>query len=108
MKKHWILITAIVLFIIGLLVNMFYSSSLSSGEFAFNYFSAGRFSVGVFSAGIFSIGIFSAGIFSIGIFSIGIFNIGLYAIGIFILAYKKRLPKLFFSEGTIRETSKLS
>ncbi len=105
MKKYWILITAIVLVIIGLLVNIFYSSSLSTGDFALNYFSAGRFSVGVFSVGIFSIGIFSAGIFSIGIFSIGIFNIGLYAIGIFILAYKKRLPKMFFTEDTTRVTS---
>ncbi len=105
MKKYWILITAIVLAVAGLLFNQFYAPSLSAGEYALNYFSAGQFSAGVFSAGTFSVGIFSIGIFSIGIFSIGIFNIGLYAIGVFILAYKKRLPKMFFTEGSTRGTS---
>lgn len=103
MKKYWILITAIVLVVAGLIINAFYFPTLSVGEFASNYISAGRFSAGVFSAGIFSIGIFSIGIFSIGIFSIGIFNIGLYAIGIFILAYKKRLPKILCPENMEKE-----
>ncbi|HEC42200.1 MAG TPA: hypothetical protein ENI20_05155 [Bacteroides sp.] len=89
MKKTWILITAIVLMIIGLILNFSVGSQFSAGDFTFNYFAAGDFAFGVFAAGKFACGIFSAGIFSIGIFSIGIFNIGLYTIGFFLLGWKK-------------------
>jgi hypothetical protein len=92
MKKAWILLTAIVLFIAGGIIHLAVSPALSSGDFCFNWFAAGDFACGVFAAGKFSIGIFSIGIFSIGIFSIGIFNIGLYTIGIFILGWKKVYP----------------
>jgi quaternary ammonium compound-resistance protein SugE len=95
MKKHWILLTAIVFLLIGLLVVTTHGNQLSIGNFNFNYFSSGNYAMGVFAAGNFSIGIFSAGIFSIGIFSIGIFNVGLYALGIFLLAWKKKLPYFF-------------
>ncbi len=93
MKKYWILLTAVALFIIGLILNSIFGHLYSAGTYSCNYFAAGDYSMGVFAAGRFSIGIFSAGIFSIGIFSIGIFNIGLYAIGIFLLAWKKKYPK---------------
>ncbi len=101
--KKLILITAIVLVVIGVLLQLtsgylFDKHGLnlfSACTYCLNYFSAGTYSIGIFSAGTFSIGIFSIGIFSIGIFSIGIFNIGIFAIGIFILGWKKRIPDIF-------------
>ena len=90
MKKYWILIVAIVLFITGLVLNYYMGDISSAGGFARNYFAAGEFAMGVFSAGIFSVGIFSVGIFSIGIFSLGIFNIGLYAVGLFLIGWRKK------------------
>lgn len=98
MKKFWILITAVVLFVTGLVLNFTKGGMFSAGEYCMNYFAAGDYAIGIFAAGKFSVGIFSAGIFSIGIFSLGIFNVGLYAIGIFVFGYKKRLPKTFISE----------
>lgn len=98
MKKHWILLTAIVFLLIGLLVVTTHGNQFSIGNYQFNYFSSGDYAMGVFAAGTFSIGIFSAGIFSVGIFSIGIFNVGLYALGIFVLAWKKKLPGFFYKE----------
>jgi uncharacterized membrane protein len=98
MKKLWILLIAVALLIIGALVVTLHGNQICIGNFNFNYFSSGNYAAGVFAAGEFSIGIFSAGIFSFGIFSIGIFNIGLYAIGIFVLAWKKKLPRLFRNE----------
>jgi hypothetical protein len=95
MKKTWILITAAVLLLVGLILQFTIGNRFSAGDFAFNYFAAGDFACGVFAAGKFSLGIFSIGIFSIGVFSIGIFNIGLYAIGLFILGWKKTFPKWF-------------
>lgn len=95
MKKHWILLTAVALLLIGTVVVATHGNEISIGNFHFDYFSSGPYALGVFAAGNFSIGIFSAGIFSVGIFSIGIFNVGLYALGIFVLAWKKKLP--FFS-----------
>jgi len=95
MKKYWILFTAIILLIIGIVWHFSVNPVFSSGQYVLDYFSAGQFSCGVFSAGTFSIGIFSIGIFSAGIFSIGIFNIGLFSIGLFVIAWKKSLPNLF-------------
>ena len=95
MKKHWILLIAVALLIIGAAVVASHGNQLSIGNFNFNYFAAGDYAMGIFAAGTFSIGIFSAGIFSVGIFSIGIFNVGLYALGIFELAWKKKLPDFF-------------
>jgi len=96
MKKLWIILLAIALFITGAILYFNGNQNiLSAGEFAYGYFAAGDFAVGIFAAGKFSAGIFTAGIFSIGIFSISIFNVGIYSVGIFVLAYKKRLPKLF-------------
>lgn len=92
MKKFWIIITAVVLFAIGLIINLTYGGYASAGDFSMDYFAAGDYAVGIFAAGTFSVGIFSAGIFSVGIFSIGIFNVGLYALGIFMFAYKKGIP----------------
>jgi hypothetical protein len=93
MKKTWILLTACVLVLAGLILQFTIGGQFGAGDFSCNYFAAGDFACGVFAAGKFSIGIFSIGIFSIGIFSIGIFNIGLYAMGIFILGWKKQLPR---------------
>jgi len=95
MKKHWILLTAVAFLVLGAIVVATQGNQISIGNFHFNYFSSGEYAMGVFAAGNFSIGIFSAGIFSVGIFSIGIFNVGLYALGIFVLAWKKKLPKIF-------------
>ena len=95
MKKHWILLTAVVLLLIGALVVITQGNEISIGNLNFDYFSSGPYAMGIFAAGNFSIGIFSAGIFSVGIFSIGIFNVGLYALGIFVLAWKKKLPSFF-------------
>jgi hypothetical protein len=89
MKKTWILLTAIVLVIVGLILNFTVGNQFSSGDFCLNYFAAGDFACGVFAAGKFSCGIFSIGIFSIGVFSLGIFNIGLYVIGFFLIGLKK-------------------
>ncbi|MDR3651478.1 MAG: hypothetical protein P4L34_00745 [Paludibacter sp.] len=94
MKKHWILLLATTLLIVGVVLNAIYGGLFSSGTHSFNYFAAGDYAMGVFAAGEFSIGIFSAGIFSVGIFSIGIFNVGLYALGFFLFAWKKKYPKL--------------
>jgi hypothetical protein len=90
MKKHWILVTAAILFVVGVVICAMQGNDFQVGHHTLHYFSAGEFSMGIFAAGTFSIGVFSIGIFSIGIFSIGIFNIGLYAIGIFVLAWRKR------------------
>ena len=95
MKKHWILLTAVALLVIGAVVVALHGNQISIGNFNFNYFSSGQYAMGVFAAGEFSVGIFSAGIFSVGIFSIGIFNVALYSVGIFVLAWKKKLPKTF-------------
>jgi hypothetical protein len=89
MKKTWILITAVVLFVVGLILHFTMGNQFSAGDFTFNYFAAGDFAFGVFAAGKFACGIFSIGIFSIGIFSLGIFNIGLYTIGFFLIGWKK-------------------
>ena len=89
MKKTWILLTAIVLIVVGLILNFTIGNQFSSGDFCLNYFAAGDFACGVFAAGKFSCGIFSIGIFSIGVFSLGIFNIGLYVIGFFLVGWKK-------------------
>ena len=97
MKKYWILLTAITLFITGVILNAIFGGLFSAGTHSFNYFASGDYAMGVFAAGNFSVGIFSAGIFSVGIFSIGILNVGLYAVGLFVLAWKKRLPALFNS-----------
>jgi ABC-type multidrug transport system permease subunit len=94
MKKYWILITAAVLIIAGLILQFVYGGMFSAGDYCCNYFAAGDYSVGVFAAGRFSLGVFSAGIFSAGIFSIGIFNIALYAVGFFLIAWKKRKSKI--------------
>lgn len=91
MKNYWILITAIVFLIVGVILHYNTPQSMfSAGDFAANYFAAGDFAVGVFAAGNFAVGIFSAGIFSVGIFSISIFNIGLYAIAVFGYGYRKK------------------
>jgi len=99
MKKHWILLTAVVLFITGLILNSIFGNLMSAGNYSCNYFASGDYAMGVFAAGNFAIGIFSIGIFSIGIFSIGIFNIGLYALGIFVYAWRKRIPKQFLNQS---------
>lgn len=98
MKKYWILLTAALLLIVGVVLHVQFGNMFSAGTYCRNYFAAGDYAIGVFAAGKFSIGIFSAGIFSIGIFSIGLFNIGLYAIGFFILAWKKRYAKFLKRE----------
>jgi hypothetical protein len=95
MKKKWILILAIALFVAGVILSLINGGIINISGRDFHYFSSGEYAMGVFAAGTFSIGIFSAGIFSIGIFSIGIFNIGLYALGIFVYAWKKRHPSFF-------------
>ena len=95
MKKYWYLFVAAVLIIAGFILNYTYQPMFSAGDYAYNYFAVGDYALGVFAAGKFSAGIFSIGIFSIGIFSISIFNIALYSTGIFVIAYKKKLPKLF-------------
>jgi hypothetical protein len=99
MKKHWILLTAAALFIVGVILwatqgNLFGWNILSSGSYATGYFASGIFAAGVFSAGIFSFGIFSIGVFSIGIFSLGIFNIGWFALGFFLLGKKGQCDQL--------------
>lgn len=95
MKKLWILIVAVVLVILGLILNFTQGGMLGAGDFVMNYFAAGDFAMGVFAAGKFSIGIFSIGLFSVGIFSVSIFNVGIYSVGIFVLAFKKRVPSVF-------------
>lgn len=87
MKKTWILLTACVLFVVGLILHFTIGNQFSAGDYTCNYFAAGDFACGVFACGKFSLGIFS-----IGVFSISIFNIGLYSIGIFALGWKKALP----------------
>ena len=99
MKKSWILISASVLLLAGIILSLTVGDMFSAGDFSFNYFAAGDFACGVFAAGKFSIGIFSIGIFSTGIFSIGIFNIGLYSIGLLVLGWKRRFPS-WISPGT--------
>ncbi|HAM97117.1 MAG TPA: hypothetical protein DCQ26_00750 [Marinilabiliales bacterium] len=99
MKKYWILTVAVVLVIVGLIVEHFYGNQCHSGEFARGYFAAGDFAIGVFAAGQFSIGIFSAGIFSVGIFSISIFNVGLYAVGFFVWGWKTKKPVFTTNEA---------
>ncbi len=93
MKNLWILITASLFLIAGLILHFIFGNMFSAGDYCFNYFAAGDFAVGVFATGKFSVGIFSAGIFSVGIFSISIFNVGLYAAGLFIFGWKKSYPK---------------
>jgi polyferredoxin len=96
MKKIWILLLAVALFATGAILYFNGQANvLSASEYAYGYFAAGDFALGIFAVGTFSAGIFSIGIFSIGIFSISIFNIALYSVGIFVIAYKKKLPKLF-------------
>ena len=68
MKKHWILLTAVALLLIGAVVVATHGNEISIGNFHFDYFSSGPYAIGVFAAGNFSIGIFSAGIFSVGFF----------------------------------------
>lgn len=92
-NKIWIAIAAIVLALIGGVLELSTGNMIHAGNFVFDYFAAGDFACGVFAAGKFSIGIFSIGIFSIGIFSLGIFNIGIYALGFFLVAWKKKYPK---------------
>lgn len=87
MKKTWILLTACVLFVVGLILHFTIGNQFSAGDYTCNYFAAGDFACGVFACGKFSLGIFS-----IGVFSISIFNIGLYSIGIFALGWEKALP----------------
>ncbi len=94
MKKYWILITAVILLVVGIIINMQSGNLMSVGNYSFNYFAVGDYAIGVFAAGNFSIGVFSIGIFSVGIFSLGIFNVGLYAVGIFLFAWKKRYAKI--------------
>ena len=94
MKKHWILITAIILILTGIGINFLTGDVTSAGQFSLDYFAIGNFAAGVFAVGNFSIGIFSMGIFSIGIFSLSIFNIGIYTIGFFVLGWHKKLPNL--------------
>jgi hypothetical protein len=92
LKKYWILALAVILIIVGIVLNSIYGNVSSAGQFSSNYFAAGDFSMGIFAAGTFAIGVFSIGIFSIGIFSIGIFSIGLFSVGLFVIAkYKKTL-----------------
>lgn len=95
MKKHWILILALVGIIAGLIIHFTGTPVLSSGDYVCDYFAFGDNAMGVFAAGNFSVGIFSMGIFSIGIFSMGIFNIGLYTLGFFLLGWHKKYPKCF-------------
>ncbi|MFA5464338.1 MAG: hypothetical protein WC265_09715, partial [Dysgonamonadaceae bacterium] len=61
MKKHWILFTAILLLLVGILLHFQVGNMFSAGTYCRNYFAAGDFAIGVFAAGKFSIGIFSAG-----------------------------------------------
>jgi hypothetical protein len=90
-KKIWITI-ALVLALLGGILELTVGNMLSADTYALNYFAAGDFACGIFAAGKFSIGVFSIGIFSIGVFSLGIFNIGIYAIGFFLIAWKKQYP----------------
>lgn len=99
MKKHWILLTAVILLLVGIALDLVFGNLHSAGTYCLNYFAAGDYAIGVFAAGKFAIGIFSAGIFSLGVFSIGIFNIGLYSIGIFMYAWKKKYPKIIVSSN---------
>jgi len=92
-KKIWIAIVAIVLALVGGVLELTYGDMMGAGDFALDYFAAGDFACGVFAAGKFSVGIFSIGIFSVGIFSLGIFNIGVYALGFFLIGWKKKYPK---------------
>lgn len=89
-KKIWI---AIVLVLLGGILELTIGNMMSAGDFALDYFAAGDFACGVFAAGKFSVGVFSIGIFSVGIFSLGIFNIGVYALGFFLIGWKKKYPK---------------
>ena len=98
MKKYWILLTAALLILVGVVLEMQIGNMFSASTYCRNYFAAGDYAIGVFAAGKFAIGIFSAGIFSIGIFSIGIFNVGLYATGFFIYGWKKRYAKMLKKE----------
>lgn len=93
-SKKWIAVVALVLGLIGVVLELTVGNVMSSGDFPIDYFAAGDFACGVFAAGKFSVGIFSIGIFSIGIFSLGIFNIGIYALGFFLIGWKKRYPKM--------------
>ena len=95
MKKQWIFVLAVILLIVGVVLNAIYGGLFSSGTHSLNYFASGQYAMGVFASGEFAVGIFSAGIFSVGIFSIGIFNVGLYALGLFVMAWKKKNLSLF-------------
>lgn len=97
-KNYWIAALALLLLVVGLVLQFTTGGQLSSGEYCMNYFAAGDYAVGVFAAGKFAVGIFTVGIFSIGIFSIGIFNIGIITVGIFVVGWRKRLPALFNKE----------
>jgi len=103
MKKQFLVLIAIVLILIGGILEFTIGNMLSSGSYALNFFASGDFACGVFAAGKFSVGIFSIGIFSVGIFSIGIFNIGIYALGFFLVAWKKKYPKIeLLNKSTIQ------
>lgn len=99
MKKYWILFTAVLLILVGILLEVQFGNMFSAGTYAANYFASGDYAIGVFAAGKFSIGIFSAGLFSVGIFSIGIFNVGLYTIGFFLFGWKKKYGKFIRKEN---------
>ncbi len=103
MKKYWYLFVAVILIVVGFILNYTYQPMFSASDYAFNYFAAGDFALGVFAAGKFSAGIFSIGIFSIGVFSVSIFNVAIYSVGIFVIAYKKRLPKLMANDSEEKE-----
>ena len=92
-NKTWIAIVALVLALVGGILELTIGNMMSAGDFTFDYFAAGDFACGVFAAGKFSVGIFSVGIFSIGVFSLGIFNIGIYALGFFLIGWKKKYPR---------------
>ena len=98
MKKIWIPLTAIVLVVLGFILNNYFEHVFSAGEHALGYFASGRFAVGVFSSGLFSVGIFSAGLFSVGVFSLSVFNLALYGAGVFIIAWKKKRPQVEIAE----------
>ena len=103
--KYWVSV-AVVLVVLGLILELTVGHMMSAGDFAFNYFAAGDFACGVFAAGKFSVGVFSIGLFSIGIFSLGIFNIGLYAVGFFLIAWKKNYPQCNFLGAPSQKVSR--
>ena len=68
MKKYWILLTAAILLVIGVLTWVFHGNDFRLGSYTMHFFSSGDYALGVFSAGKFSIGLFSIGLFSTGLF----------------------------------------